>query len=286
MGIYGNTILRNQFLIENINITPDQINKIFGDVILSESVLLEASNNTTKSLEKLGVKNKKEVNKIIKNSSEEIAGIIKNEGINKNVLQKVTEKFQQYIDSIIKTLELTDVDYLKFGNYDINKIKKAFILFVVILIINSIVMSTILMITGSNLLSTAITGTICTPFTEELGKHISNKGGFGVEFAVVFNSCEFLLYMGKKPKEVTYTWMIIQRLKTVGMHVFSQVVQWFISNTKIQEKLGIKDKETVSTIGYIIGVIIHCIWNLTIGDSLLVFKMAKNHELPDIEFNF
>ena len=71
-------------------------------------------------------------------------------------------------------------------------------------------------------------------------------------------------------------WKVIKvRLKTATMHLATTFVQWFMSNKKIQEVIGINDnnKDVSSTVGLTIGVIIHSIWNYLSISSTKFLKL-------------
>lgn len=286
--VYGNSVLLsyNQTLIDNINISPDQINKFiesFNDngEILTEAQIKKNSeeqfNKFKKFIDKSGnPKISQKIHNNILKTSNEVVDVIKSEGINKTVFDKISAKFQTFVDDMVDSLEFDNIDGLDFEKYDANKIKNAFILTTIAGSINTMVAIIVSAFTLGN--TTAIniaTSCISAPIVEELCKQISIKGGYIKEFTVVFNMLEATQYIvvmtinGVNPVKALKV-----RLCAVGLHLVTIFVQWFTSNEKIQKAFGIinkNDKEKSSTIGYILGVIIHSIWN-----SLACFSKTFN----------
>ena len=192
---------------------------------------------------------------------------------NNNGSNKCISEIEDMFVNISKLITISDNVAFKFSGYDLNKIKNAIIITCVIIVINSLVHTVFSLLTLNADLAMVLTSILCAPITEELGKQISVKGGFSIEFEVVFNATEFTQYFLQYGPLVGFKKITVIRLKCVGLHITTHIIQWLTNNEKIKNFLGIKNKEqsdTISLIGHIIGMAIHAFWNA--GGNKLFLK--------------
>ena len=280
MSFYGNRV--NNYIIENINITPEQIKRLqesFGindsnyESILEscETYINEASSNIDK-LSKAGVDTNGIKNKT-RSTSKQAVDIIKKEGINKTSLGKLGELFKNFYTSIAEFLKNFDASSINDGSYDINKLKRSALLLIFVVITNTLISSilTILFgVVGRNL----STWLVC-PIIEEAAKQIAIRGEFTLEFTAVFNTYEFTSYVfNMSIIGMPFIKAIKTRLIVVGMHVTTTIIQYLSNNEKLLKSLGLNkedDRNQVSALGHITGSLIHITWNY-----LAVYSEAFN----------
>lgn len=108
-----------------------------------------------------------------------------------------------------------------------------------------------------------ITAVLCAPICEEMFKRIAIKGGYEKEFTIVFNLCEFSLYIKRNEKTKYFVNLVISRLVCVGSHVLYTIIQWLTQNTEILTKWGIDpaDHEKVEILGNALTTTMHSLWN-------------------------
>lgn len=266
MSIYSN------YLTEEINITPEQIRilqEYFEQFDYSE-VITESVNpteNLTKLFTKLGIAQQKQksINNSLQKSSKEIANVIIKNGINDQSKKTISNIISNLKNEILDIVKNIDTDELKFEKYDANKINEALLLFIMMVMANSIIVSVCLIIFPGigNIIGIGIAG----PIIEEFAKAISIKGGFEKEFYVIFNMYEMMRYVPQikiMNMDIPLSKAILSRLKVAGMHLTTTIIQWISQNEKILEKLNIKkeDHDKIALIGQITGTIIHSTWNI------------------------
>lgn len=278
MSIYGKDIFEE---CDIVNISPETIQEMinyFGqfDYAINEAVI-NPTEILTKIFTKLNVAQNKQkiITNAIKSTSSDIINNIMKNGINKQSRSFIAEKMSDLKSYILDILGNVEYDMLEFANYDANKIIKSFVLVLLVSIANSIVI--VLCTTLFPGVGTFIAYAIVAPIFEELCKAVSIKGEFTAEFAVVFNALEMSQYVtgivangGKLIDAVKI------RLRAVGMHLTTTIIQWITSNKKIMEKLNIdeNDKDKISFIGQLLGTIIHGIWNgLAVTDNATFKKI-------------
>lgn len=206
---------------------------------------------------------------LIKNTSKEVADIIKKDGINKESKAKISSAFKKMLEEIDiandDILELSKTDKDKLSKFDSANLKKAFLLLLEVIVISACA-SIIIAILFGPIAQTIIIG-IVGPIIEELAKAVAVKGKYAVEYQVIFNLYEGTSYIIKGTASgVPFKNVLRARIAAAGMHVTTTVINWITSNPKIQEKLKIKDedaKKRIAFIGNVVGIIIHCGWNLS-----------------------
>lgn len=257
MGIYGNYITENNQIISSDIIKNISSNFVHTEYLNESGIIDNLIDTTMKFLEDLGLNAKLTID-CIKEASNNIIKIIKNDGINgkstKEIFVQIDNVFQRVADNI----HPEDINTDKFKSYDITKIRSALLLFVFMYIISFMINLILVLLLGSsmgNILTIAIVG----PIIEELAKQTAVKGNFIVEFQVVFNTFEIVKYTRKAPVvKLGYLQLFKARLKVAAMHITTSIIQWMTNNTDIT---GIENKETISVIGNIIGILIHGSWN-------------------------
>ena len=173
-----------------------------------------------------------------------------------SMIQKMADVLRKYVD----------IDLLKTKYYDGNKVAQACLLFLV-LVISS--MMTDVMISfifkAFPKLAEILGATILAPIIEELGKAIAISGKFVLEFFIVFNALEILGYIieGKSYYEIKD--ILKARFVPLIMHTATTLIEFASKSKKILRKLHIPSSQfkLCSTIGYILGVIIHSYYNFS-----------------------
>lgn len=273
MGIYTK-LLRENSNIDNINITAEQINelaKFLNDNISLSSInenyeILNESINFN-FLDKLGIKNSKSIKKDADKLSNNIAKTIKSEGINEKSKSKILTYYNEFFSTLNKTLDLANIDINTsiFGKeYDINKVKDAFLIFIIGTMTTSIIANVLVIFFGLNIGQILVTA-IVAPIVEETEKQIAIRRNCSMEYTIIFNTYEFSYYFISLNPILGKVNAIKLRLIPVGMHLTNTIIQFLTNNVKLQQKLGIendKNKQTkLSLIGQLIGTIIHCAYN-------------------------
>lgn len=282
MSVYGNNLkesldmiqiedLFDESYFDDINISAEEVcriseyfNSIDPGIPINEAT---ASDNVSKMFNKLGVAGDKstKAKQIVNKAGKDIGDDIKKNGINKETSKKIYSIVEDAISEMVEILKDIDIDEeLKQDKYDTNKIWKAIICLVVVVVINSIIIAVFQILLGP-FLGMKVGAIIIAPITEELAKKVSIKGKFTVEFAAVFNVYEFssyVLQMGAARINIVSAAKL--RLMAVGMHLTTTLVEYLTSNEKIQNALGLKskeDKDKLSFIGHCAGMMIHATWN-------------------------
>lgn len=119
----------------------------------------------------------------------------------------------------------------------------------IILIINTLFMAVVANIFGP-IVGMLFLAIVCAPIVEEFGKYLAIKANIGPEFLLTFNIAEFSLYYVRMAAVgIPAATIFIIRLLPVLMHY---ATAW------IQTEYQSKGKDGI---GYIIGVLMHAIWN-------------------------
>lgn len=290
MGIYGqrlintdlplNILLNDNFYNNNFAINNEsEVN--FDNVlesILPKNYIIESLSILNESGEELidtkNIKNK------VDNSAKSISSYIKDYGFGKGTIDFITYELDRLIKEILKLINITDIYNLKFTEYDFNKIKSAIILLIFVVILNSLIFSILSILLSFSFASRNVTlfvkllqnigSGIFGPIIEELAKRIAIKGGFAVEFTVVFNAFEMISYTKKigtmfsdtnLSKSVLIKNGLFARLKVATMHLSTTLIQYLTSNEKFAKKLGLTQEQS-ELVGNTIGIVIHSAWNL------------------------
>lgn len=212
-----------------------------------------------------------EVNKCAKN----VATTIKEDGLTKESKKKIHDYFDELTTSLnnfnISLSASLFNDELKDSSP--NKIHSAVGLLIQTVLANTIVTTILSILLGTIGMNISV-GLIC-PMIEELAKQTSIKGGYEKEFFVLFNILEFSTYVIRffNVKNIVLT-----RIKTIGLHLSTTIIQYITSNPKIAEKLGAKteeQKKAARLIGWIAGACVHIGWN-----SFAIYSASKQPTTP------
>lgn len=269
MSVYGKMV---------INISPEQINEISEYFINKSYFIIESESSKIeefqKGLEKFfkntGIKYTTII-EIITKAANDITEVIRVNGINKTSISNIVTIIETTIKQTTMNFSINDINSLKFKNYDANKIKNSFILLANVLIINTLFINVLMLLFGPTV-GFYIGAVIIAPLFEEFAKKIAIKGDFSAEFTVVFNSSEFIQYVFSYKELVGLTKIIKTRSMVVLMHVATTIIQYLSNNKKIQKLLKLdkeEDKDKLSMIGYITGVLLHSAWNSGAGNIII-----------------
>ena len=210
-----------------------------------------------------------------KSAGEKIGKVVKEKGITKESKKEISTILDDALSQIKKEIDKIVVpksiqEKIDKGEVDRYKIQKAIVLLLLVSTINSIIMTALQLILPG--LGLALTAIFVAPITEESAKAVAIKGKYDKEFTIVFNIAEFsqyviqgapaaLLFGGKDGLKK----LVAGRLAAVAMHCTTTIVQKLTQDEKIQKKLGLdkeKDKEQLTFIGRITGMLIHAAWNI------------------------
>lgn len=259
--------IKEENMWDNLNVSPEKIQNLMEFCQLKLSPLLEKQEI---SIDREA--DKKKVAKYVKPYSfDRIAKditvyankasiVIKRKGLNSNSMKELDIIMSDAFKAISSDLDLADIPELKFKGYDANKIRKSIVLTVYIYFLNSFCDLLISLLLGP-VIGGILTAVVIAPIIEESCKRASVVGGYASEFAIVFNTFEFSLYVTRY-NEVSK--IIAIRLVAVGMHLITFVINWFSNNTKLISRLGMdkdNDKEEITNTGFLLGILIHSIWN-------------------------
>lgn len=288
MAVYGKVL---DLLNETTEITADQINEMclfFNNRPLTESYINEAVNQSCQVsgfFFKLGVQNPYLIEQRLKSAAGEIGSTIKKEGITSSSKKSIATSIRKCYEDIIDIIKCTDVDIPESieNTYDPNKLKNGILLTIADVLINTLCKSILEILFGSNI-GTLLTAIIVGPIVEEISKHIAVRGEFAVEYTFVFNFYEVSSYINTMTNILNMPLKnaIRGRLFCVGMHLVNTIINWLTTNKNVQKKLGLEkeeDKDKLSLIGNITGILIHMTWN-----TLASFSKTFNSFILGIKF--
>ena len=262
MGIiYGNKFYKEPEI--TVNITPEQIQKISEfcmsiDIDTSE-VLIESG------ISKLKLKNEDKINRSIELFGKEITDTIKQKGINKSVISEIGAKLKDFYTDIAELISYSDIPGLEIGEYDLNKIRQAWVLVFFTIVINTLFSIVLYSLFGN--VGRRLTIWVCAPLVEESAKQISIRGKFATEFAALFNMYEFSSYVSNMViRGIDPVRAIKVRLFPVFLHLSTTIIQYISNNKELLNKLNInveneEDSNAISFIGNVIALLIHGTWN-------------------------
>lgn len=265
--IYGNMFYKEPEI--NINITSEQVQKI-SEYCLSLDIDIDNILPLTEAgIGKMKLENKDKIKSKVDDFGKEITETIKEKGINKSVIAEIGRKLKTFYENIAKLISESDIDGLEVGDYDLNKIRQAWVLTFYVSIINTLFIIVLSGLFGN--IGRGLAVWFCAPLVEESAKQISIRGKFATEFAAVFNTYELSTYvMNMTMNGINPIKAIKTRLFPVFMHLSTTIIQYISNNKDILKKLGLdkeEDADKISFIGNVIGVLIHCTWNFLAMNS-------------------
>lgn len=234
---------------KNVDKASKAVKKAFGiDILAVGHDIAKYSANVIKK-DGVNKKSKDKINKYWNDQVEALAGKISVEADN-DILTKFADNkdFQKYLKdnkSVSKT-----------------KIKQALILLCRVLLASIIISLIMQILLGP--VGTILDAVLCAPIIEESAKVISVKGGYTVEFALVFNIFEFSSYVIANP---TPSFAKV-RLVVVGMHLTTTLIHYLADHPELLKKVKLdkivkvdegKPKNVV--LGFFLGWLIHTTWN-------------------------
>ena len=268
MSLYG----KNYFISEDdLVVTPEQIKTLIETFEkINDQIVIESTYNIDDLFifkdpilqEATQLVDKQKLKSQCKIVGDKISKVIKEEGITRSSKVAIRKIYDDFIENISKTIKIV-IPEAYMGKYDVNKITRAITLFIFLTIVSTIsliVLSTLFGPAVGNILLIAIVG----PIIEETAKAVAIKGGYTVEFTVVFNACEFTEYTLMYGPIMGFAKMVGLRTIVIGMHCTTTIIQFLTQNEWIQKKLKLnkpEDQEKLTFIGRIIGNLIHILWN-------------------------
>ena len=265
MSIYGNLINENF----SINISAEYFNEMYfrnnSSAILTEASIVEITKNQMEKIKKIFIEfglSFKVVFDNIKECSSNIVKILRTDGLNKNSIKKINSTFQKTLESIGKELKFQDIviDNAELNNSDPGKVKAAIFLLINSLVLQAIIYIVLTVFFGNT--SDILRDVLISPIFEEIAKAIAIKGNYIIEFDIVFDLWEAINYI---PYALSLDISLFKTIKvravTTVMHNVTSAIQWIFSNTELL-KNDEEDKDTVSFIGQVTGILIHIVWNL------------------------
>lgn len=251
---------QNEFSINSIS----NISESYNDELLSESVITDSINTFTNVLMDFGI-TVGNFAENIQQCAEDIAGIIKKEGLNGKSQKKIISIFEKFIQTSGDIYIDSSVIVSKnpsFAEIESKRLVASLQLFMVVLMVNTLV-GIVLQILLGRYIGHSLLAIIVAPIVEELSKSIAIKGGFVKEYTIVFNVLEARQYIKRAAPVIGFSKIFIIRIKCALLHVTTTLLQWLTLNKNLLEKCGINpdDTETVNFVGRIIAIFIHGTWN-------------------------
>lgn len=247
------------------DISAEKINKYCVASLTENEIytLLEAKTKEV-NFSKIGLDNDK-TKKSIARTAKRSADLIKKEGINSSTRKTIFRYIGEMYDDILYENKSIVYGYLpdkaiaEIEKYDEKKIQKAFITFTQMYVAQYL-LDIVCNILFGPMIGDVLGYVFSAPLTEEAAKQLSIRGGYEKEYFVIFNAFEFSKYVLKFHVSPGL------RLISVGFHLSTTIVQVIFNNPKIQKQLGVDlnnrdDVEKVSTIGQVIALFMHGIWN-------------------------
>jgi hypothetical protein len=268
---------------DSIEISAEEMQRLCKYEISDFEVLTESANpfqGLEKAFSKLGLsKALPKTKQAISSASKDIGNTIKKKGITKESRKSIMARINDCLDQISEALEeyMDDIDITFPEDTDPKHISNSIGLVLTALIVNSLGIA-ILQIVAALMAGPAgleigskIGACIIAPIVEEFCKRTANKGGYLPTFLIVFNIAEASLYITSiTATGVKITKAIIIRGIAIGLHISTSVVQWITSNEKFQKFIGLDKlknpedaKKSISAIGYIVGVLMHALYNFS-----------------------
>ena len=278
MGLYGevfrptlqDTICHEYLLLDTLPDIPASAFHIDKAIYEQNLQLLQESDaiaDVSKFFSKIGLTGT-DYATLIAQAAKDIADSFLKNGVNKESRQTISN----IMNNLWKDLAdaLPEIDDIKDGEIkdkikglDKNKVSKSIALLLFIVIVNTIVLRTLMILFGP--VGYGIGATIMGPLSEENAKQIAIKGKFEKEFSVIFNVYEGTTYIHMLTGQgYNLSGVVKLRLLTVGMHLTTTIIQWLTNNEKILEKINIKtedEKNKANYVGHILGLLIHGVWN-------------------------
>ena len=189
--IYGNMFFKEPEI--DINISPEQVQKISEYCLSIDIDIDDILPLTEAGIGKMKLENKDKIKSKINDFGKDVAGTIKEKGVNKSVIAEIGRKLKNFYEEIADLISDSDIPGLEIGDYDLNKIRQAWVLTFFVGIINSLFMVILTALLGN--IGRGLSVWFCAPLVEEAAKQISIRGKFTTEFAVVFNMYEFSTYV-------------------------------------------------------------------------------------------
>lgn len=260
----------------DLNITPQQIQELMSLCQFKLNPLLEKSGVNEVDLKKdynkidryMSKSTSQNMIRTIETYATQASIVIKRKGLNSSSMKELDVIMSKAFEDMARDMDVSDNAMLKFKHYDANKIRKSFKLTMYCYFLNTF-FNILLSILLGGIVGYVLTTTVVAPIIEESTKRIAVTGGYGTEYAIVFNSFEFSLYVSGNGD---VSGIVAIRLVCVGMHLITFVINWFVNNTSLLDRLGLnkeKDKEEIQNTGFILGIIIHSIWNAGFGGVVI-----------------
>lgn len=287
MSIYGHLLESAVYeKFDNIEISAEKINELcnYCNTINESStdiVLTEAGINIGGFFKKLGIKDGK-ISQEIKKVSENISNIIKKDGITKESKKSIASTINDFYDKLGDYIVNNSVSLpkAKIKGYDTKKINYAISLASCVVVISSIIGQVLTGLFGP-IVGQQASAIVVAPIIEEIAKQVSIKKDFATEYAVVFNLLEASMYIYNNKNPLMPTKILVRiRSFVAGMHITTTIIQWLTSNEAVQKKLGLdkkEDRDKLSLLGHIIGILIHAIWNYN-----AIFSLQFNLKLAGL----
>lgn len=175
------------------------------------------------------------------------------------ILSKILIGTDDFLQAISDEIDINDRSTL-------SKVGNALALLFAVMLVSSILMTISIAILGPAI-GTAIFVAVIGPAIEEIGKQVSERGGYGGIYNIVFNITEFSMYtsnllkVGGKLGRI-----VVGRLIGVAMHSVNQLITWIANNPEVGKKLGLKydteeDRQKNRAAAFYITWAIHALWN-------------------------
>lgn len=256
----------NNYSVDRINSLFRSINSISGltEDAIAEAVKIDTMKDLRDITSKLHVSIDPQAVKRINRAATEIAIVIKKNGLTETSKESIAHIYNKHLNGIVKfSDEYLHFSELEFEEYDANKISKSIMLVVAVIICNT-VFNDIAYILFGPVMGHILTAVIAAPFFEEGAKAVATRGGYALEFGVVFNACEASMYIRRYAPLVGLKRIVGIRLFCAGFHFVTIAIHVLGDIPEVRKILNLDTEEgaeKLSFIAHVVSVLLHGMWN-------------------------
>lgn len=221
-------------------------------------------------LSKMGIKG---ADGKIKSAGQDIAGIVKKEGLSAGSRKKIHNRIGILFDDLCESIS-EGVPAPKNAGDNKPNIIKSFKLVLWVVTINSLANAVLALLVGPNI-GYFLTCVLVAPMVEEASKSISVKGKFDKEFYIIFNTVEASMYVSRLT-QVGYSFakaVSIRLSPAIILHGGNTIIHKIFDSKEIRRKYDVGNDEDArnkaTTTGYVITTLIHSAWNFAATITVL-----------------
>lgn len=256
----------NNYSVDHINSLFRSINSISG--LTEDAIAGAAKIDTMKDLRdiasKLHVSIDPQATKRINRAATEIAITIKKYGLSDTSKNSIAHIYNKNLNDIVKfSNDYFHFSELEFEGYDANKISKSVMLVIAVIYCNTLFHIVANMLFGP-IMGYVLTAVIAAPFFEEGAKAIATRDEYPLEFGVVFNACEALMYIRRYAPLVGLKRIVGARLFCAGFHFITIAIHVLGDMPEVRKLLNLdteEGQEKLAFIAHVVSMLVHGLWN-------------------------